>query len=159
MNFLSSTILIFIKSYMSFEMTPNNFEFDLNKFLLIHSSPRLKNSLGWQRSRFKLFRWTQHSKQGNRHKKLSIWHTNIWKYFSYHFMLSKHFMLSSEDWKTIVKLPQSEIINNSCWTLDVSRTASCEITLVHLSVYYPYSWPWYLMTDETRFKKKMPVFF
>ena len=60
------------------------------------------------------------------------------------------------------------------WTLDVSRTASYEITLVHLSV-CPYvrpslsflkigslvfsdiahddSWPWYLMTDRARFLK------
>ena len=63
----------------------------------------------------------------------------------------------------------------SCWTLDVSRTASYEITLVCLSVHLSVrpslnfvkigllvfagilhgdSWSWYLMTDKARFLKK-----
>ena len=66
-----------------------------------------------------------------------------------------------------------------CWMLDISRTLSCKITLVHLSVFGPIappiclslsffkirplvfcdivhndSWPWYLVTDEARFLKK-----
>ena len=57
------------------------------------------------------------------------------------------------------------------WTLDVSRTASYEITVVPLSVrlslsslkigslvlsdiVHDDSWPWYLVTDRARFLKK-----
>ena len=60
---------------------------------------------------------------------------------------------------------------NICWTLDVSRTASYEVTLVRPSVcpslsflkvgslvcsdiVHDDSWPWYLVTDEARFLKK-----
>ena len=66
----------------------------------------------------------------------------------------------------------------SCWTLDVVRAASYEITLVRQSVclsvrpslnYFKIgslvfsdivhgdSWPWYLVTDEARFLKKKLV--
>ena len=62
----------------------------------------------------------------------------------------------------------------SYWTLDVTRTASYEITFVPLSVrpslsflkngalvfsniVHDDSWPWYLLTDEARFLKEKKI--
>ena len=79
-------------------------------------------------------------------------------------ILSWKILLIKNEWKT-----PNHFLSKIFWTLDVSRTASYEITLVCLSICPSLSflkmgtlvftdivvhddcWPWYLVTDEARF--------
>ena len=122
-------ILIFIKNFMSFEMAPNNSEFnsEFNKFFLIHSNSKIKNFFSMIDpdlnffDEIKLMRLTQKSflYETQRFESISVLHVNIrglktnFENFG-NLLNNKGSSFNTETWCS-----NSEIINSS--RFDISK--------------------------------------